>query len=260
MAVSYLARGCAFVVGLAISCTAAWPRAADTANDTESVRAAIARQNPGLVIQSLRPAALPGLYEVLLSGTSGYVTADGRHFVAGDLFEISTLRNLSEEGRKVRRAEVLKSVDWSEAIVFGPQNPKYSIVVFTDVDCPYCRKLHAEVAKLGELGIAVRYLAFPRSGPGTDSWSKMEAVWCSSDRRDALTRAKRGETLAKPADCAAPAVATHYALGETLSVHGTPLIMRDDGAVVGGYMSAAQIAQALDKMSNGAPLARATSK
>jgi thiol:disulfide interchange protein DsbC len=97
----------------------------------------------------------------------------------------------------------------------------------------------------------VRYLFYPRSGPGTDSWHKAEAVWCNADRRDALTRAKRGETV-KSSTCTAP-IAAQYALGEQLGIRGTPGIITDKGEYVAGYMPAASMAEYLATPGGGAP-------
>ena len=90
---------------------------------------------------------------------------------------------------------MLNSVPESQMVVFSPKDPKYTVTVFTDIDCGYCRKLHSEMAKYNELGIRVRYLFYPRTGPNTESWSKAVAVWCSPNRNEALTRAKRGEDI-----------------------------------------------------------------
>lgn len=232
-------------------------QAAVPADDqADAVRVALSKQNPQLPIQKVQSSPARELYEVSMAGSSGYATPDGKYFVIGDLYEVATRKNLSEEQRKLRRAELLGKVDWDQAISFSPAKPRYTVVVFTDVDCAYCRKLHSEIEKLGELGIRVRYLAYPRSGPGTESWAKMEAVWCAKDRRDALTRAKRGEKIERAADCVAPQIAQQYALGEALSVHGTPLILRDDGSVVGGYLPPAQLAQALEQLAGKTPVAR----
>jgi len=227
------------------------------ASNADAVRAALAKQNPAVSITNVRPSPATELYMVSLGGSSGYVTADGRYIVMGDMYEVATRKNVSEEQRKVLRAEIFSKVDWNDAIVFSPEQPRHTVIVFTDVDCTYCRKLHTEIAKLNELGIAVRYLAYPRSGPGTESWSKMEAVWCSTDRRDALTRAKRGESIEKTAGCVAPQIAAEYSLGEQLSVHGTPMIMLEDGSVVGGYLPTLQLAQALDRLAAHEPVAQA---
>jgi thiol:disulfide interchange protein DsbC len=107
--------------------------------------------------------------------------------------------------------------------------------VFTDVDCPYCRKLHSQIADYNRLGVRVRYLAFPRTGPNTLSWTKAEQVWCSTDRNDALTRAKLGQPL-KTKPCANNPVAREYALAQDFALQGTPAIIMPDGELLPGYV------------------------
>ena len=101
-------------------------------------------------------------------------------------------------------------------LVFSPKDPKYTVTVFTDIDCGYCRKLHSQIAEYNRLGIRVRYLFFPRTGPDTESWHKAEAVWCSKNRNDALTRAKNGEAMKSP-KCPTAIVERDYELGHKLA-------------------------------------------
>ena len=103
-------------------------------------------------------------------------------------------------------------------IGFAPEKPRYTVTVFTDVDCAFCRKLHTEIAQYQEQGIAVHYVAYPRSGPGSESWNKMASVWCARIARDALTRAKQGQDVPRPATCAKTPIAAHYALGQKLAL------------------------------------------
>ncbi len=77
--------------------------------------------------------------------------------------------------------------------MFAPPNPKYTVTVFTDIECGYCRKLHSEIAEYNRQGIAIEYLAFPRMGLGSEDYRNMVSVWCASDRRKALTDAKNGK-------------------------------------------------------------------
>jgi thiol:disulfide interchange protein DsbC len=131
-------------------------------------------------------------------------------------------------------------------IVFGPAAAKHSITVFTDVECGYCRKLHNDIEQLTKLGVRVRYAAYPRSGPGTDDWRKMEAVWCAKDRKAAITQAKQGQNV-KSEKCATP-VASQFELGEQLGVRGTPAIFTTQGDYIGGYLPPAQMLEELDKL------------
>ncbi|MBM5811156.1 MAG: DsbC family protein [Gammaproteobacteria bacterium] len=195
-------------------------------------------------IEDIRPSPIPGLYEVRRGAEIGYVSADGRHYIDGDLFDIGTRDNLTELAREQGRVELLAGVRDDDAIVFAPDGPaRHTITVFTDIDCQYCQKLHQDMAELNRLGIRVRYLMFPRGGPDTASWRKAEAVWCSADRRDALTRAKRGEAI-KARTCTTP-VADQYELGRRAGIHGTPGIISDRGEYIAGYLPPARLAKLL---------------
>jgi thiol:disulfide interchange protein DsbC len=176
----------------------------------------------------------------------GYVSADGRYFVDGDVFDMKSKQNLTEPRRQEGRLDLLAAIADSDAIVFSPAGEvRHTLTVFTDVDCRYCRRMHQEIADFNRLGFRVRYVFYPVGGPGSDNWRKAEAVWCSADRQDALTRAKRGEDI-KTAKCKTP-VAAHYALGERLGIRGTPGIITDGGEYLAGYMPAASMAEYLEQ-------------
>jgi thiol:disulfide interchange protein DsbC len=207
-------------------------------------RAAIAKRLE-IKLEDIRPSAIEGLYEVSSGTEVGYVSADGRFYVDGDVFDMGTKQNLTEERRKQGRLALLASVSDGDAIVFAPATPaRHTITVFTDVNCVHCRRLHSEIAELNRLGIRVRYLMYPRGGPGTEAWQQAEAVWCSADRKAALTRAKKGEEI-EAARCETP-VAAQYQLGREIGVTGTPGIVTETGEFLAGYASAAHLAEYLD--------------
>jgi len=198
-------------------------------------RVEVASHIPGARPDELRPTAVPGVYELTRGADIVYVTADGKYAFTGDLVELANNNNLTEQHRRELRAKAIAAFPEDQMLVFGPADPKYTVTVFTDVDCPYCRKLHSQIASYNRLGIRVRYLLYPRTGPNTESWTKAEQVWCSADRNAALTRAKLGEELkAKP--CANNPVARSFALGQELSLEGTPAIVMANGEMLPGYV------------------------
>lgn len=206
------------------------------------VEKAVKALDPTLNVGYVEPSALPGLYRASVDGSQGYISTDGKHFIVGDMYDVATRTNLSEESRKKKRLQLLRSARLGDGILFAPATGSYdTVTVFTDVDCGYCRKLHSEIAKINEAGIAIRYVAYPRSGPESEAWNKMEAVWCASDRKQAMSKAKLGENVAKAADCKAPAVAEHFAFGEQVGVMGTPTLLLQDGTVIGGYVPLATL-------------------
>ena len=209
-------------------------------------RVEIASRIPGTKPDELRATPIPNIYELARGSEIAYVTTDGKYAISGDLFDIPKNVNLTEDHRRDLRMKQIDAIPESEMVVFGPKDPKYTVTVFTDVDCAYCRQLHSQIADYNRLGIKVRYIFYPRTGPNTESWTKAEEVWCSDNRNDALTRAKLGQPLkAKP--CANNPVARTYALGRDFGLQGTPAIVAANGEMFGGYLPPAQLLDELKK-------------
>lgn len=192
-----------------------------------------------LRVRSLRATGLPGVY--LLSSDSGmfHIYDSGGQIMVGEMFDKNGGGSLLAAARGREVAARLGAVPAGDMIVFGPQNPRRYVTVFTDIDCGYCRLLHQEMDALGRGGLQVRYLAFPRSGIGGESYDKAVSVWCAADRNRAMTEAKAGRTP-PPRDCDNP-VADQFRLGQDLGVRGTPAVYLDDGTMLGGYLPAAQL-------------------
>lgn len=186
-------------------------------------------------VNDIRPAPVPGLLEILVEGEILYATEDGRFLFRGDIFDATTRENLTEAQRNVSRKAKLNVVDEESLIVFQPEETKYTVNVFTDIDCSYCRKFHRDMENLRAKGIRVRYLFFPRAGPGSESWQKANSVWCSDDRKEAMTRAKLGADLGV-LECGTTPVAQHYELGKAIGIQGTPAILAESGEMLGGYV------------------------
>jgi thiol:disulfide interchange protein DsbC len=235
------------VLGVALvaasACGADVAKTADAAKT--DIRATIAKRLD-IKLEDIKPSPVPGLYEVASAGEVGYVSEDGRFYIDGDVYDMESHANLTEDRRSAGRAALLKGVRDEDVVVFAPRDYQYTIDVFTDMDCTYCRKLHSEIQELNRLGVRVRYLMYPRAGPGSVSWKKAEAVMCSADRNDALTRAKRGEEItAKP--CTNP-VAKEYELGRDLGIRGTPGIFTEQGDYITGYLPAAKLVEHLKEL------------
>lgn len=214
----------------------------------EEVEGRLQKARPDIPVDSVKESALDGFYEVVIAGGQTlYVTRDGNHFFAGDLYRIgeSEFVNLSEEVRKQARKERIDAIDDSEKVVFSPPEDqvKATINVFTDVDCGFCRKLHRDVPELNRLGIAVKYLAYPREGIHSATYNKTVSAWCADNPNEALTKAKQGQSIPQ-ATCDHP-VAEQYQLGRELGVTGTPSIIMSDGTMQPGYLPAQKMAERL---------------
>jgi thiol:disulfide interchange protein DsbC len=233
---------CAAFAQAGIAANPVMPGAATTSKSDP--RAAIVSKIEGLKLEDVRITPVNGVYEITRGSEISYTSADGRYVILGDMYDIDADANISETRRRGIRAGMINNVPESEMLVFSPKDPKYTITVFTDIDCGYCRRLHSQIAEYNRLGIRVRYLFFPRSGPDTDSWHKAESVWCATNRNDALTRAKNDEVI-NSAKCPAGIVARDYELGHKLGVEGTPAIFLASGEMLPGYAPPGQLVKYL---------------
>ena len=195
---------------------------------------ALAAVFAGEVPDDVAPAELDGFYQVVMGLNVYYFSADGRYVLRGDLYDIEQDRNVTKERRGQSRLDVLREVGEESMIVFSPSPAKHTVTVFTDVDCAYCAQLHRQMADYNRLGIAVRYVAFPRAGIPSPSYDKTVSVWCSDDPHQAIGDAKFGRAV-PDRTCDNP-VSAHYAAGQRIGVRGTPAIVLESGTLIGGFV------------------------
>ncbi|HWU77955.1 MAG TPA: DsbC family protein [Rhodanobacter sp.] len=213
------------------------------------VQQAIHKLSSKVEVDSIRQSPLPGFYQVIASGQMVYISADGKYLMHGDLVDLTTQQNVGDADWARYRKEQLAKVPASQRIVYAPPNPKYTVTVFTDVNCGFCRALHEHIAAFNKEGIAVEYLAWPRegvlttSGKPTPTYTEMVSVWCAKDRKAAFDMARNGK--APPASSCANPVKDQFELGLKLGVSGTPTIYGPDGNILGGYVTPEQLLQAL---------------
>lgn len=216
------------------------PACVSAVDDTEQLKLRLKERFSDLTVTDIRPAAVAGLYEVTFGTRVALVSADGNYLITGDLIDLTNERNITAERRAQLVLETLvERVGEKNMIVYGPARAKHTITVFTDVDCPYCRKLHDEVAALTAAGVKVRYLLYPRAGKGSETYKRSVAIWCAKDRNQAAATAMTGGKL-EMKDCKNP-VDEHLKLGAEIGVTGTPTIVLDDGRIAPGYVPAAQL-------------------
>ncbi|MCA6063374.1 DsbC family protein [Thalassolituus marinus] len=242
---------------------------------------------PRLKVREVATLANGQILEVVLTdGSVMHMTPDMNGFIYRDeLYELTAdgPQNVTQNRNNPKRAESMAAVKDSDTVIFAAQGEQKGMInVFTDIDCGYCQKLHQEVPRLNELGITVRYLAYPRagikdprSGDLTDSYRKINYVWCEGDRKAAMSTMKNtqremnqlgqrlrnggavmlqdqyralaaqmDDMMNKGKDCDAP-IAQQFELGHEMGVTGTPAIITEDGRLFPGYMPADELARRL---------------
>ena len=221
------------------------PAAKNESQLQQMLAANLAKSGITAKITSVTATSMPNIYWVKAEGLPAFFTdATGQYVVQGDIIKVGGAKpehisaNLQAQDAKAS----LATIDKKDMIIFPAKGQtKAAIYVFTDADCGYCRKFHSEIDEVNALGIEVRYLPWPRS---EQTMPIMEKIWCSSDRKKALTDAKLGLPINAPT-CSNP-VRKIYELGANLGINGTPAVFDTEGHQLGGYVPPAELAQALN--------------
>jgi len=221
---------------------------ANAADGEKAVRDAFASLLPNAKIDRVTKSDLPNFYEVIVGGQVVYVSADGKYLLQGNLYDVAAKKSLTEARLASIRADALRGLSADKMLTFAPENPKHTITVFTDVDCPYCKQFHKQIAAYNAAGIRVNYVLFPLDiHPGAEK--KAQAVWCAADRKAAYTAAMSGQD---PGDktCSNNPIAETKALSVSIGIDATPTVLAEDGTHVNGgvVMNPDQLSAELDRL------------
>ena len=197
---------------------------------------------------SIAETPVPGLMQVRVNSDIIYMSEDGRYLLQGRFIDLETQTDLTDSAQASLRRERLANLDVDEFVSFGPEDADYELMVFTDPDCGYCRRLHEQMDEYASNGIRIHYLAFPRAGVGSQTYDKMVSVWCSHDQQGAMDIAKAGQTPPR-ATCDNP-VDEQYQLGQSLGVTGTPSMMTFNGDMIPGYVPPEQLRGRLESLNS----------
>jgi thiol:disulfide interchange protein DsbC len=208
---------------------------------------------PNAKVQSVSQAPLAGFYSVVADGHSILISADGKFLIEGHVVDLATKRDVMEDGLAGVRRAALAGIAADKKVTFAPPHPKHRVTVFTDVDCPYCRQFHKQIAEYNKLGIAVDYVLYPLPmHKGADV--KAVTVWCSKNRNDTFTSAMNGDAL--PVKTCTNPIREIISIAEANNITGTPAVLADDGTMLGGYIAPDQLAKRLDEMAAPKPAAQ----
>ena len=262
-------------------------QAAEATQEQQVEARLVSAFGPRLQVREVGAVAGKQLLEVvLIDGSVMHMTPDMNYFLYRDeLYQLTPdeVVNVTQSRLNPKRVSNLSKVTDQQSVLFAAKGKQKALInVFTDIDCGFCQKLHLEVPRLNELGIAVRYLAYPRAGINspqtgqlTDSYQKLNYVWCAQDRTAAMTAMKNTQRdlgmaaqrvrqgagsaaeqqyrdaekkmqamLSASKDCNAP-ITAQFELGHQVGVTGTPAIITEDGTLIPGYMPADELARRL---------------
>ena len=220
-------------------------------SDNSKISISLSKVLPeGMSVKSIKKSQIENIYIVDIGDLQPlYVSKDGEFFFYGELYAIqdNELKNTTKHEINLKRKNILdNALRIDDFISFFAKSEKFEVIIFTDVDCGYCRKFHNEMEDFNNLGITVHYLAFPRSGLDSGSFDKIVTAWCSRNPKQTLTKMKQGQEVALSL-CEDHPVAEHYLLGQKIGITGTPAIIKKNGELLPGYLSPEELLKRLNE-------------
>lgn len=209
-------------------------------------------QKLGLTVDQVQAAPMAGLYELITEAGLFYSDQEGNFFIQGKLYGLAgDVVNHSETTLAQMRIDGMAKFS-NDMIVYPAKDEKHVVTVFTDITCTYCRKMHKQMQAYNDLGITVRYLAYPRAGivdragELTTGYKDLRSIWCNEQPDKAMTRAKDGGSVALRI-CDTP-VEGEFNFGRQIGVTGTPAIVLDNGMMLSGYRPPNDLKAILDSL------------
>ncbi|MDN3609059.1 thioredoxin fold domain-containing protein [Vibrio ostreicida] len=206
----------------------------------------------GLEIKKVAPADIDGLIEVQTSGGIIFASPTGEYFLAGTLYKFDGQGQYEDVLAKRQAPINAKKIESfkDSTIEFKAKDEKYVVTVFTDITCGYCVRLHNQMQDYNDIGITVRYMAYPRQGATGSVADQMAAIWGAKDPKSAMHDGKvnrqfpeKNKNFAQYQDI----IKQQYDLGRELGINGTPAIFLPNGEMVGGYLPPKQLIQRLEQ-------------
>lgn len=229
---------------LLVTALTAIPSVYANEDDIKQLKSVLPTVLPAAANADIKATPINGLYEVLSGGQVMYMTKDARFVIDGDMYDMQSRVNLTENTRGGIRLDAVNELGEENMLVYKPEGEvKHTITVFTDIYCPYCVRLHNEMDEYLKSGIKVRYIFAPFKGQKSVDTSI--SVWCAKDRNKAFTMAKAGDEVEKKT-CDNP-IGKHQALVTSLAIRGTPAIMLESGQLMPGYVPAAKLIEQLNR-------------
>ena len=211
-----------------------------------SLRKALKKRLPSLRIDNISVTPIKGLYQVVVGSQVVYMDVNAEYMIDGDLVSLKTKKNYSEQAKSKIRLDALSNLGEKNMLIYKPEKSDFVLTVVSDIDCPYCRRLHSEIQEYLDNNVEVRYLFMPLKGE--NDRKKTISVWCADDPHLALDVAKAGGDV-ETSTCDNP-IDQQMKTGRKLGVTGTPAIILEDGEMLPGYVPANKLIAELRRRAN----------
>lgn len=209
---------------------------------SEDVEKRLKDQYPATKITAVRESQVKGIYEVIMGRNVAYTDESGRYMIFGHIYDMKEQKDLTADVLDALNRVDVSMLPETDTIKVVRGKGERKLFVFSDPDCPYCKRLEDELAKLEN--VTIHTFLYPIEGLHPDARRKAEAIWCAKDRAMAWEEFMANGKLPDASACETP-IDRNLRLGATLGVNGTPTIILSDGGIIHGFLPAAELERRL---------------
>ena len=203
--------------------------------NVETLKNNLNQQYPNIHVSNIQTTEMTGLYSASLDQQIIYLDETAQHMFIGSMVRLKDQKNLTKD-------LVLKqnSIDWKQlplkdAIKTVKGNGKQQLAIFSDPNCPYCKKLEVELDKLND--VTIYTFIYPLKA---QSIAISKSVWCDPNQAYAWKNLLQKNVQPKEKSCANP-IDRNLELGKKLGIEGTPTLIFGNGLKMVGGRSAEEI-------------------
>lgn len=213
---------------------------------------------PNTTITSIEETPIDGIYEVVLGKNIGYTDITGEYFLFGNLVRMSDQTDLTSIKREELNKVNFNDLPFDKAITYKKGKGERKIAVFSDPDCPYCKRLEQELQKVDNVTIYVFLNPLKQLHPSAVETSKQ--IWCSKDKALAWKDYLLGGIKPTASSSCTNPVNETVKLSQQLGFTGTPSSILEDGTKIVGAKTASELNYALDRAKERATQEKAKNK
>jgi len=212
--------------------------------DEAVIRKAVQAKFSGAEVQSVTKLPYLGLYEVVISNEIIYTDENFEYIIyEGNIIDTKTDRNLTAERKRKLAMIPFNELPLDLAFKRVKGKGERKIAVFSDPDCPFCRRIEGDLAKLDN--VTIYMFMFPIDGLHPQASDKAKRIWCSTDKVKAWEDyLNKGIAPTAAPTCDNP-VDRLVEFGTRRGINATPTLVFANGERVPGAISAAQIEKLL---------------
>lgn len=194
---------------------------------------------PSTRISDVHATAIDGIYEVVMGKNIGYTNSEGRYFMFGHIFDMTTQQDVTQQRIDALNVVNFAQLPLEDAIKTVRGKGQRVLAVFSDPDCPYCRKLEHELPRLDN--VTIYTFLMPLDGLHPESSKKAKAIWCSTNQSQALDNYMMNDEMPDMSKTCDNPIERNVQLGQKLNINGTPTLISGDGRVLPGMAPADQL-------------------